>query len=242
LGSPPALFTSKPTSPFPSPPPTFPPVFLRLLLLPLFLVKPVVVRTLSFDSIPLLLPLFFSLHCPAFSYFFRRLLTLYLPLPVLMLVILFLAVTSAASAELVACGSMLTCAFSSSTLIPFEASLTLLSMSPSLPHLLDDVYVPWINPAANNDQLLRADHIAVAGWGLLMGILGTIFHEIGISMGWLYEFMGCLLGGAVAPVALGASFLHFLLLLLLLLFAFHLFAFHLLSSSFPFRSRSVPPY
>jgi hypothetical protein len=127
-----------------------------------------------------------------------------------MLVILFLAVTSAASAELVACGSMLTCAFSSSTLIPFEASLTLLSMSPSLPHLLDDVYVPWINPAANNDQLLRADHIAVAGWGLLMGILGTIFHEIGISMGWLYEFMGCLLGGAVAPVALGASFSPFL--------------------------------
>ncbi|GAA5857573.1 hypothetical protein JCM8547_004278 [Rhodosporidiobolus lusitaniae] len=86
----------------------------------------------------------------------------------LMLVILFLAVTSAASAELVAVGSMLTY----------------------------DVYVPFINPKATNAHLLRADHVSVGAWGLVMGVLGTIFHEIGV-------FMGCLLGGAVVPVALG---------------------------------------
>ncbi|GAA5826220.1 hypothetical protein JCM11251_007213 [Rhodosporidiobolus azoricus] len=93
----------------------------------------------------------------------------------LMLVILFLAVTSAASAELVAVGSMISY----------------------------DIYVPFINPRANDKQILRADHFSVALWGLVMGLLGTIFHEIGISMGWLYEFMGTILGGGVVPVAMG---------------------------------------
>jgi len=35
-----------------------------------------------------------------------------------------------------------------------------------------------------------------------MGLAGLIFYFIGISMGWLYTFMGVILGSAVVPIAL----------------------------------------
>ncbi len=35
-----------------------------------------------------------------------------------------------------------------------------------------------------------------------MGLAGLIFFYIGVSMGWLYEFMGVVLGSAVVPIAL----------------------------------------
>ncbi|KAK4702934.1 urea-proton symporter, partial [Phenoliferia sp. Uapishka_3] len=91
----------------------------------------------------------------------------------LMLVLLFLAVTSAASAELVAVSSLFTY----------------------------DVYIPYINPHATEKQILRVDHWAIVAYGVFMGILGLIFHAAGISMGWLYEFMGVILGSAVVPIA-----------------------------------------
>ncbi len=34
-----------------------------------------------------------------------------------------------------------------------------------------------------------------------MGLAGLIFFYIGVSMGWLYEFMGVVLGSAVVPIA-----------------------------------------
>jgi hypothetical protein len=42
----------------------------------------------------------------------------------------------------------------------------------------------------------------VAVFAIAMGIFGTIFFYIGVSMGWLYTFMGVLLGSAVVPIAL----------------------------------------
>jgi hypothetical protein len=39
-----------------------------------------------------------------------------------------------------------------------------------------------------------------------MGIAGTIFYYIGVSMGWLYTFMGVLLGSAVVPIGRQPSF------------------------------------
>lgn len=38
-------------------------------------------------------------------------------------------------------------------------------------------------------------------FAIVMGILGLIFYHIGISMGWLYDFMGVVLGAAVVPIA-----------------------------------------
>ncbi|KAH0826323.1 urea transporter [Lanmaoa asiatica] len=91
-----------------------------------------------------------------------------------LLVVLFLAVTSATSAELIAVSSVLTY----------------------------DVYVRYINPRATEQQILRMSHLGVVIFALVMGIAGTIFYYIGVSMGWLYTFMGVILGSGVVPIAL----------------------------------------
>ncbi|KAK7457086.1 hypothetical protein VKT23_010387 [Stygiomarasmius scandens] len=90
------------------------------------------------------------------------------------LVVLFLAVTSATSAELIAVSSLLTY----------------------------DVYKKYFNPKATDTQLLNMGHYMVAFYGLVMALAGLIFFYIGISMGWLYTFMGVILGSGVVPIAL----------------------------------------
>ncbi|KAJ1304410.1 hypothetical protein OPQ81_005558 [Rhizoctonia solani] len=91
-----------------------------------------------------------------------------------MLILLFLAVTSATSAELIAVSSLLTY----------------------------DVYKRYINPRATEAQIMRVSHLMVAFFAICMGLFGLIFYYIGVSMGWLYTFMGTLLGSAVVPIAL----------------------------------------
>nr|GAT50618.1 urea transporter [Mycena chlorophos] len=91
-----------------------------------------------------------------------------------LLVLLFLAVTSATSAELIAVSSLLTY----------------------------DVYKRYINPAATETQIMRVSHLMVAFYALVIGLAGLIFFYIGVSMGWLYTFMGVILGSGVAPIAL----------------------------------------
>ncbi|TEB29666.1 urea transporter [Coprinellus micaceus] len=93
------------------------------------------------------------------------------------LILLFLAVTSACSAELIAVSSILTY----------------------------DVYKAYINPRATEEQILRVGHAGVAFYAIVCGVAGTIFYYIGISMGWLYTFMGVLLGSAVVPIALAIT-------------------------------------
>ncbi|KAG8710710.1 hypothetical protein FRC08_016815 [Ceratobasidium sp. 394] len=91
-----------------------------------------------------------------------------------MLILLFLAVTSATSAELIAVSSLLTY----------------------------DVYKRYINPRATEAQIMRVSHLMVAFFAVCMGLFGLIFYYIRVSMGWLYTFMGTLLGSAVVPIAL----------------------------------------
>jgi len=93
------------------------------------------------------------------------------------LIVLFLAVTSASSAELIAVSSILTY----------------------------DVYKRYFNPTATESQVLKVSHAAVAFFAVVMGLLGLIFYYIGISMGWLYTFMGVILGSAVVPIALAIT-------------------------------------
>ncbi|KAN0125892.1 urea transporter [Russula decolorans] len=92
----------------------------------------------------------------------------------ILLILLFLAVTSASSAELIAVSSILTY----------------------------DVYKKYINPHATEAQVLKVSHAMVAFFAVCMGLAGLIFFYIGISMGWLYTFMGVILGSAVVPIAL----------------------------------------
>lgn len=92
----------------------------------------------------------------------------------IMLVLLFLAVTSATSAELIAVSSILTY----------------------------DVYKRYLNPEASERQILRVSQLAILVFAIFMGLSGLVFYYIGVSMGWLYTFMGVLLGSAVVPIAL----------------------------------------
>lgn len=84
----------------------------------------------------------------------------------MMLSLLFLAVTSAASAQLVAVSSIFTF----------------------------DIYQPYLHPMATAKQLFFVNHAAVIGWAIVMGLLGVIWYHIGVSMGWLYTAMGIFIG------------------------------------------------
>jgi len=48
-------------------------------------------------------------------------------------------------------------------------------------------------------------HYMVAFFALVMAIAGLIFFYIGVSLGWLYTFMGVILGSAVVPIALAVT-------------------------------------
>ncbi|KAK3821899.1 MAG: urea active transporter [Benniella sp.] len=91
---------------------------------------------------------------------------------VAVLLLVFMAVTSAASAELIAVSSVVTF----------------------------DVYRAYINPLATGKQLIRVSHAVVAGFGIIMGVLAVILKEVGIDLGYLYMLMGVLISSAVLPV------------------------------------------
>ena len=92
---------------------------------------------------------------------------------VALLIVLFMAVTSCASAELIAVSSILTF----------------------------DVFKTYIKPAATPEQLIAVSHIMIGVWGLVMAIFACIWNVIGIDLGWLFLVMGLLIGGAVFPAA-----------------------------------------
>ncbi|KAF8678108.1 sodium solute symporter (SSF) family [Rhizoctonia solani] len=110
-----------------------------------------------------------------------------------MLILLFLAVTSATSAELIAVSSLLTY----------------------------DVYKRYINPRATEAQIMRVSHLMVAFFAICMGLFGSnqpivCSQEHGVAVyfhashsGFMielwktyFETRGTLLGSAVVPIAL----------------------------------------
>lgn len=92
---------------------------------------------------------------------------------VALLIVLFMAVTSCASAELIAVSSILTF----------------------------DIYKTYLKPSATPDQLIFVAHIGIGIWGLVMALFACIWNAIGIDLGWLFLVMGLLIGGAVFPAA-----------------------------------------
>ncbi|KAJ7109606.1 solute symporter family transporter [Mycena crocata] len=92
---------------------------------------------------------------------------------VALLIVLFMAVTSCASAELIAVSSILTF----------------------------DVYKTYVYPAATPKQLIFVSHIMICVFGLTMAVFACIWNAIGIDLGWLFLVMGLLIGGAVFPAA-----------------------------------------
>jgi SSS family transporter len=93
---------------------------------------------------------------------------------IMVLVMLFMAVTSAGSAELVAVSSLITY----------------------------DVYRTYKNPSATGRQLLKVSRATIIGFGLGMGGLAVALLAMGLSLGFVYLAMGVLIGSAVIPIAL----------------------------------------
>ncbi|KAI9272012.1 Sodium:solute symporter family-domain-containing protein [Sporodiniella umbellata] len=90
------------------------------------------------------------------------------------LVLVFMAVTSACSAELIAVSSVLTY----------------------------DIYRTYINPEASGERTVTVSRICVVSFGLLMGVLAVLLNFTGINLGYLYTLMGILICSAVIPLAL----------------------------------------
>jgi SSS family transporter len=96
---------------------------------------------------------------------------------ILLLTMLFTAVTSAGSAELVAVSSILTY----------------------------DIYRTYKKPSATGRELMKFSRFSIVFFGLGMGILALILFELGVSLQYVYLAMGILIGSAVAPVLLALA-------------------------------------
>jgi hypothetical protein len=88
--------------------------------------------------------------------------------------ILFMAATSATSAELIAFSSVMTY----------------------------DVYRTYIRPQSTGKELMKVTHIFVSFFAICMGALAVLFNYIGITISWILTFIGIALGPAVFGITL----------------------------------------
>ena len=93
---------------------------------------------------------------------------------IMVLTMLFMAVTSAGSAELIAVSSLVTY----------------------------DLYRTYKNPNATGKQLVKVSRATIVAFGLGMGGLAVVLLGMGLSLGFVYLAMGILIGSAVVPIAL----------------------------------------
>ena len=93
---------------------------------------------------------------------------------IMVLTMLFMAVTSAGSAELIAVSSLVTY----------------------------DLYRTYKNPNASGKQLVKVSRATIVAFGLGMGGLAVVLLSMGLSLGFVYLAMVILIGSAVIPIAL----------------------------------------
>merc|ERR1719251_824832 len=91
---------------------------------------------------------------------------------VMILVMLFMAIVSTGSAESIAVSSL----------------------------VAYDIYRQYINPNATGKQILWVSRIIIIVFGLIMGAFSIALFEMGLNLGWVYLFMGIVIGSAVAPL------------------------------------------
>ncbi|KAK0702973.1 Sodium:solute symporter family-domain-containing protein [Lasiosphaeria miniovina] len=90
------------------------------------------------------------------------------------LLIIFMAVTSATSSELIAVSSI--CTY--------------------------DLYRTYFNPAASGKRLIYMSHVIVVSYALFIATFSVGLWYAGISMGYLYVMMGVIISSAVLPATL----------------------------------------
>lgn len=88
--------------------------------------------------------------------------------------LIFMAVTSASSAELIAVSSIFTY----------------------------DIYQTYINPKATGKFLIRMSHTSCVVYSIIMASFSTGLYYAGIGMGYIYLMMGCIISSAVIPATL----------------------------------------
>ncbi|PYI08432.1 solute symporter family transporter [Aspergillus sclerotiicarbonarius CBS 121057] len=93
---------------------------------------------------------------------------------VLMLILLFMAVTSSTSAELIAVSSLLTF----------------------------DVYKTYIRPDTDSATLVRVSHWGIVIYAIILAAFCCILNAAGLSLTWLLTVLGVIVGGAAIPVGL----------------------------------------
>lgn len=90
----------------------------------------------------------------------------------LILIMLFMAIVSTGSAESIAVSSL----------------------------VAYDIYREYINPEATGEQILKISRLVILGFGIFMGCFAIILDIMGLNLGWVYLFMGIVIGSAVIPL------------------------------------------
>ncbi|RWQ94301.1 urea active transporter 1 [Paecilomyces variotii] len=93
---------------------------------------------------------------------------------VLILILLFMAVTSSTSAELIAVSSLLTF----------------------------DIYKTYYRPQTSSTKLVRISHWGIVIYAVVLAVFCTILNEVGLSLTWLLTVLGVIVGGAAVPVGM----------------------------------------
>ncbi|KAI0470771.1 hypothetical protein GGR56DRAFT_113735 [Xylariaceae sp. FL0804] len=99
---------------------------------------------------------------------------------VAVILMVFMAVTSSFSAEIIAHASIVTF----------------------------DIYQPYINPLADERRLKLVSHASLTFFAIFSSSFATALNFTGISMGWILEFLGVILGPAVIPIILAVNSAH----------------------------------
>jgi Na+/proline symporter len=92
----------------------------------------------------------------------------------LMILLLFMAITSATSAELIAVSSLWT-SF--------------------------DVYKQYINPSASSEQLVMQSHYSIVVFSLVLAAFCCALSASGINITWIITCVGVIVGGGGIPLA-----------------------------------------
>ncbi|KAG2435987.1 hypothetical protein HYH02_011700 [Chlamydomonas schloesseri] len=64
-----------------------------------------------------------------------------------------------------------------------------------------DIYKPYINKNANGKQMIMLQRIMVVVYAIISGVISVILLKLNVSLGWVYLFMGIVIGSAVFPIA-----------------------------------------
>jgi len=91
---------------------------------------------------------------------------------VLILIMLFMAIVSTGSAESIAVSSL----------------------------VAYDIYREYINPEATGKQILWVSRVVIVVFGIFMGLFAIALNAMGLNLGWVYLFMGIVIGSAVIPL------------------------------------------